>query len=110
EICFGGCSACFQCASDSDCIAAGAPAGTICVAAGSCCAPLGTTTACLVPCNSCGCFTAGTLIAMADGTSRPIEGVLVGDLVLGNAGRVNRVTEVLLPVLGQRPLYALNGS
>jgi hypothetical protein len=50
------------------------------------------------------------LIAMADGTSRPIEHVLVGDLVLGNAGRVNRVTEVHLPLLGQRPLYALNGS
>jgi hypothetical protein len=47
---------------------------------------------------------------MADGTSQPIEHVLVGDLVLGNAGRVNRVTEVLLPVLGHRPLYALNGS
>src|SRR5262249_45421413 len=58
----------------------------------------------------CGCFTAGTLIAMADSTSRPIEHVLVGDLVLGNAGRVNRVAEILRPMLGQRPLYALNGS
>jgi hypothetical protein len=57
-----------------------------------------------------GCFTAGTLVAMADGTSRPIEHVQVGDLVLGNAGRVNRVTAVLLPVLGQRSLYALNGG
>jgi hypothetical protein len=47
---------------------------------------------------------------MADGTSRPIEHVLAGDLVLGNAGRVNRVTEVLLPLLGNRPLYSLNGS
>ncbi len=56
------------------------------------------------------CFIAGTLIAMADGTSRPIEHVLVDDLILGSAGRVNRVTEVLLPVLGHRPLYSLNGS
>jgi len=47
---------------------------------------------------------------MADGTSRPIEHVLVGDLVLGNSGRINRVTAVLLPVLGQRSLYSLNGS
>ena len=47
---------------------------------------------------------------MADGTSRPIEHIRAGDLVLGNAGRVNRVTEVHLPLLGQRPLYALNGS
>ena len=49
-----------------------------------------------------------SLIAMADGTSRPIEHVLVGDRVLGNAGRVNRVTEVRRPLLGQRQLYALN--
>jgi hypothetical protein len=47
---------------------------------------------------------------MADGTSRPIEHVLVGDLVLGNAGQINRVIEVLLPLLGNRPLYSLNGS
>ncbi len=57
-----------------------------------------------------GCFTAGTVIAMADGTSRPIEHVLVDDLVLGSAGRVNRVAEVLRPVLGHRHLYALNES
>jgi hypothetical protein len=56
------------------------------------------------------CFTAGTLIALADGTSRPIEHVLVGDLVLGNRGRVNQVIEVLRPILGLRPLYALNES
>jgi hypothetical protein len=47
---------------------------------------------------------------MADGTSRPIEHIQVGDLVLGNAGRVNHVMEVLLPVLGHRPLYSLNGG
>jgi hypothetical protein len=47
---------------------------------------------------------------MADGTSRPIEHIQVGDLVLGNAGRINRVTKVLLPLLGHRPLYALNES
>jgi len=56
------------------------------------------------------CFTAGTLVAMADGTSRPIEHIRVEDLVLGNTGRVNRVTQVLLPLLGHRSLYSLNGS
>ena len=56
------------------------------------------------------CFTAGTLIAMADGTSRPIEYILVGDLVLGSAGRVNRVVDIERPLLGQRYLYALNES
>ncbi len=47
---------------------------------------------------------------MADGTSRPIELVLVGDLVLGRAGRANRVVEIERPRLGQRHLYALNES
>jgi hypothetical protein len=47
---------------------------------------------------------------MADGTSQPIEHILVGDLVLGGAGRVNRVMEIERPLLGQRRLYALNGS
>lgn len=104
------------CTSDSQCCS-GFCSSTICGGAGVCCGVL-------TPCTSdsdcccgglcisgtCTCFTAGTLIAMADGTSRPIELVLVGDLVLGNAGQVNRVTEVLLPVLGHRPLYSLNGS
>src|SRR5258708_6827005 len=53
-----------------------------------------------------GCFTAGTRIAMANGTSRPIERVMVGDLVLGSARRGNRGHEVLRPVLGHPPLYA----
>lgn len=56
------------------------------------------------------CFTAGTRVAMADGTSRPIEHVLVGDLVLGSDGHINRVVEIERPLLGQRRLYALNGS
>lgn len=47
---------------------------------------------------------------MADGTSRPIEHILAGDLVLGNAGRVNRVIAIERPLLGQRLLYALNES
>jgi hypothetical protein len=54
------------------------------------------------------CFTAGTRIAMADGTSRAIEDVMVGDLVLGHAGQANRVIEIERPVLGPRHLYALN--
>lgn len=47
---------------------------------------------------------------MADGTSRPIEHILVGDLVLGNAGQVNTVMEIERPLLGERRLYALNES
>ena len=79
------------------CICTGAPGGT--------CVSVSPPSTCVFQ-----CFTGETLIAMADGTSRPIEHIRAGDLVLGNAGRVNRVTEVHLPLLGQRPLYALNGS
>lgn len=45
---------------------------------------------------------------MADGTSREIERVEVGDFVLGAAGRINRVVGIERPRLGDRLLYALN--
>ena len=65
-----------------------------------------------VDCGSCygGCFVAGTRVAMADGTAKPIELVAAGDRVLGRGGRANRVRRVLRPVLGDRELYALNGG
>jgi hypothetical protein len=47
---------------------------------------------------------------MADGTSRAIEHVAAGDLVLGPEGRINQVVEVKTPTLGSRLLYALNES
>jgi hypothetical protein len=54
-----------------------------------------------------GCFVAGTRIAMADGTSKPIELVAPGDLVVGHDG-INQVRGIHRPVLGHRPLFALN--
>ncbi|MCC6315526.1 MAG: hypothetical protein IT337_16125 [Thermomicrobiales bacterium] len=57
-----------------------------------------------------GCFVAGTRIAMVDGTSRPIEMVAPGDLVLGRGGQVNRVVALARPMLGGRPLYAFDGG
>lgn len=56
------------------------------------------------------CFTAGTMILMADGSQRPIESVAVGDQVLGRRGRVNAVRACERTVLGDRRLYALNGG
>jgi hypothetical protein len=47
---------------------------------------------------------------MADGTSRPIELIGFGDLVLGENGSVSRVIGVERPLLGNRKLYSLNGS
>ncbi|MFL6043169.1 MAG: Hint domain-containing homing endonuclease [Gaiellales bacterium] len=61
-------------------------------------------------CAGGGCFVAGTRVAMADGTSRPIELVEAGDRVLGRDGRVNHVLAVHRPLLGDRHLYALNGG
>jgi hypothetical protein len=43
---------------------------------------------------SMGCFLAGTLVSMADGTRKPIEQIQVGDYVLTHLGRARRVTEV----------------
>lgn len=73
------------------------PGGGSCVA-GTC-----------VPNLNGSCFTAATRIAMADGTSRPIEEVEIGDRVLGRDGS-NRVLAIHRPTLGHRPLYAFNGG
>jgi outer membrane immunogenic protein len=54
------------------------------------------------------CFTATTQVLMADGTSRPIAAVKIGDEVLGANGEINRVVAIETPVLGTRKLYAFN--
>lgn len=54
------------------------------------------------------CFTADTLVTMADGSRRPIARVRVGDRVLGKDGTANRVAAIDMPELGDRRLYALN--
>ncbi len=54
------------------------------------------------------CFIATTQVLMADGSSRPISAVNIGDQVLGENGEVNRVVDIEKPVLGNRKLYAFN--
>ena len=56
------------------------------------------------------CFTAGTMILMADGSAKPIERVVVGDRVMSRDGGANRVVGVQRPRLGNRELHALNGG
>lgn len=56
------------------------------------------------------CFTAGTMILMADGSQRPIETIAAGDQVMGRRGRINAVMACERTVLGGRRLYALNGG
>jgi hypothetical protein len=120
-VCVGG-----SCCVRTTCQAQGATCGTIsdgCDGMLDCgCCPQGCNGRCgtMVPngcggtinCGTCGggCFVAGTRISMADGTSKPIELVEVGDRVLGRDGRVNRVLDLARPFLGNRPLFALNGN
>lgn len=52
------------------------------------------------------CFVAGSLVTMADGSLRAIETVDVGEWVKTAVG-VAQVTELYLPILGERTLYAM---
>lgn len=101
--CVPTCDACHSCSAGS-CIAI-CPPGCSCPSTFVC----ATDQRCVKP-GGGGCFVAGTRVAMADGTSRPIEDVAIGDWVLGGDGRANRVLGVERPYLGDRLLYALNGS
>ena len=59
-------------------------------------------------CNcACSCFPAGSLVLMADGTEKPIEQVLPGDMVMGPTGPV-RIEGVDRPVLGNRVLMTMD--
>lgn len=54
------------------------------------------------------CFIGETRIAMADGTSKAIDQVEVGDAVVGEDGTINLVREIERPLLGGRRLHSLN--
>jgi hypothetical protein len=51
--------------------------------------------------RQCCCFVAGTQIAMADGSSKSIENVALGEVVVGKDGAHNTVLEFLRPTLGE---------
>jgi hypothetical protein len=70
------------------------PAGTV--------APVGT--------SGCGpnCFLAGSLITMADYTTKNIEDVKIGDEVLGAFGEINKVLATKQTTVGYRLLYKIN--
>lgn len=56
------------------------------------------------------CFVAGTLITMSDGSTKKIEDVEVGDVLLGKDDLHNTVLNFVRPKLGQRQLMGINGS
>jgi len=54
------------------------------------------------------CFIADTLVALADGTSKLIQDVMIGDVLLGKDGAHNTVEAFDHPKLGTRVLYGFN--
>ena len=54
------------------------------------------------------CFLAGSLVAMADGTEKAIEDVLIGDLILGAFGEINTVLALHRPLLGDNAMLRIN--
>jgi hypothetical protein len=55
------------------------------------------------------CFVAGTKVIMADGTSKNIEDVKIGDEILAQNG-INKVIDYDRPLLGDRKLYSFNNG
>jgi Concanavalin A-like lectin/glucanases superfamily/Hom_end-associated Hint len=58
--------------------------------------------------NKMPCFLAGSLVQMADGTTKVIEDVKVGDLVLGAFGEINTVLFLHRPTLGEAQMCKIN--
>jgi hypothetical protein len=56
------------------------------------------------------CFLAGSPVAMADGTTKSIESVTVGDRVIGAFGEINTVTGTLSNSLGLVSITNINGE
>ncbi len=55
------------------------------------------------------CFSANTLVTMADGSQRPIAAVTVGDVVVGHQGLLCRVTAIDCHELGAEALFGFDG-
>ena len=54
-------------------------------------------------------FRAGTRVRMADGCEKPIEQVVIGDLVAGQGGASRVIGVDSMPLVGRR-LYSINGG
>ena len=56
------------------------------------------------------CFLAGSLVHLANGTTKVIEDVLVGDVVIGAFGEYNTVLALHRPLLGSAKMISINGD
>jgi hypothetical protein len=54
------------------------------------------------------CFLAGSRVAMADGSEKAIEDVVVGDIVIGAFGEHNRVLALHRPLVGSSRMCRIN--
>lgn len=59
---------------------------------------------------SFGCFLEGAPVTMADGTTKPIESVVVGDVVRGAFGELNTVEALHQPLVGSSRLCNINNE
>ena len=57
-----------------------------------------------------GCFISDTDVTLADGTTKAIQDITIGDRVIGQDGSINTVTDTYQPLLGDRPLYSINNT
>ena len=55
-----------------------------------------------------GCFLAGSLVTMSDGTQKKIEDVIPNDTVRGAFGEINTVVALSRSILGNRLMYKIN--
>ena len=56
------------------------------------------------------CFVAGTPVTMSDGSTKKIEDIEIGEVVLGKDNQHNTVQSFIRPKLGKRKLMGVNGS
>lgn len=54
------------------------------------------------------CFLAGSLVILADRTSKPIEDICVGDKIIGAFGEINTVLALHRPLLGTHTMCRIN--
>ena len=60
--------------------------------------------------TSLGCFLAGSPVSMANGSDKPIEEVVVGDLIIGAFGEINQVIALQHTFVGSSTMYKINGE
>jgi hypothetical protein len=66
--------------------------------------------ACACACDCSSCFPAGTLVTMADGSTKKIEDVKPGEWLIGAWGELNQVLALDITTLGARYLFKINNE